>query len=157
MEQQVEALVEKDRIRDVVTRLFVRTDQRDWPGVRVCFAPQVRFDMTSLAGGEPATLSPEDITRGWDEGLRPLKAIHHQMGNLLIELRGAQADAFCYAIASHYLPNPSGRNTRTFVGSYDFHLVRHAGGWLIDAFRFNLKYIEGNPELEKEAGGRRGS
>src|SRR5512135_3895696 len=152
MDPHVAALLDRDRIREVVTRLFVRTDQRDWPAVRTCFAPQVRFDMTSLAGGEPATLSPEEITRGWEEGLRPLAAIHHQMGNLLVEVRGGQADAFCYAIACHYLPNPSGRNTRTLVGSYDVHLIRHAGGWLIDAFRFNLKYVEGNPELEAAAG-----
>ncbi len=153
MEAELQALIDKDRIRQVITTLFVRTDQRDWPAVRACFAPRVHFDMTSLAGGQPATMSPEEITRGWDEGLRALAAIHHQMGNLLIELWGAEADAFCYAIATHYLPNRSGRNTRTFVGSYDLHLQRDGGGWRIDAFRFSLKYMEGNQQLESETPG----
>lgn len=53
--------------------------------------------------------------------------------------------------ASHYLPNPSGRNTRTFVGSYDLSLERAAGRWRISAFKFNLKYIDGNRELESGA------
>jgi hypothetical protein len=36
------------------------------------------------------------------------------------------------------------------VGSYDFHLTRIEGRWLIDSFRFNLKFLEGNPELERD-------
>ena len=37
-----------------------------------------------------------------------------------------------------------------FVGSYDFHLRRRDGPWLIDLFRFNLKFVEANLELERE-------
>ena len=154
MTEELDVLLEKDQIAEVITHLFVRTDQRDWPGVRECFADDVLFDMTSLAGGEPATLSPEKIAAGWEQGLKPLAAIHHQMGNLLVHVHGQEADAFCYATASHWLPNATGANSRTFVGSYDFHLVQVAGQWLIDRFRFNLKYIDGNKDLETAAAGR---
>ena len=41
---------------------------------------------------------------------------------------------------------------RTFVGSYDFTLVRDGSAWRIDGFRFNLKYMDGNPNLEADAG-----
>ncbi len=40
-------------------------------------------------------------------------------------------------------------HTRVFVGSYDFGLRRQDGRWRIDRFRFNLKYLDGNLELEK--------
>jgi len=86
----------------------------------------------------------------WDKGLKPLKAVHHQAGNYIVTVSGDQADAFCYGIASHYLPTKSGRNTRTFVGSYDFHLIKNDGVWWIDRFKFNLKYLDGNPDLEKD-------
>ena len=43
------------------------------------------------------------------------------------------------------LPN---QNTRTFVGSYDFHLIKNDERWQIDKFKFNLKYIDGNLKLE---------
>ena len=138
MDSQLQILLDKDRIAEVVHRLFIRTDQRDWEGVRACFAPEVLFDMTSLAGGEPVRRTPEEIAAGWEEGLRAVQVIHHQAGNLLIDVRGDEADAFCYGTASHYLPNPSGRNTRVFVGSYDFHLARQGGEWRIDRFRFTL-------------------
>jgi hypothetical protein len=145
----LETLLEKDRIVDVLTELFVATDKRDWNAVREVFAPSVSFDMTSLAGGTPATLSGAQIAAAWEEGLRPLKAVHHQAGNFQVRLDGAEAEAHCYAIATHFLPNPTGRNTRTFVGSYDFRLTKNAGRWRIALFRFNLKYVDGNLELEK--------
>jgi len=143
-------LAEKDRIIETINELFFGTDQKDWQKVKGLFAPSVHFDMTSLAGGAPVTMTPQQIADAWDRGLKPLKAVHHQAGNYIVAVGGDQADAFCYGIASHFLPTKSGRNTRTFVGSYDFHLIKKDGVWWIDRFKFNLKYIDGNPDLEKD-------
>ena len=77
--------------------------------------------------------------------------MHHQAGNFKVRLDGDEADAFCYAIASHYLPKPSDRNTRVFVGSYDFRLRKDGARWRIARFRFDAKYVDGNLELEKSA------
>lgn len=145
----VRALSDKQEIVEVITELFLATDERDWSRVVACFTPQVRFDMSSLTGAKPSTMAATDIVAGWERGLAPLAAVHHQAGNFRVRLRGDEADAFCYAIASHHRPNPTGRNTRVFVGSYDVGLRWVDGRWRIDQFRFNLKYVEGNPELEK--------
>ena len=142
--------MDRQAIESVIVRLFVSTDRRDWPAVESCFAPLVDFDMTSLAGGEPAKRKPSEIAAGWREGLASLEAIHHQAGNFEIDVAGDAATARCYAIASHYRRVASGRNVRTFVGSYDFRLARRVDGWKIDLFRFNVKYVDGNLELEKE-------
>jgi hypothetical protein len=117
--------------------------------VRRCFAATVLFDMTSLAGGTPASLTPEQITSAWETGLAPIEAIHHQAGNFLIDVAGDDATASCYGIALHYKKTASGRNVRSFVGSYDFALRRAGDDWLITSFRFNLKFLDGNTELEK--------
>jgi hypothetical protein len=146
----LQGLVQKDRIRDAVIRLFDATDERDWPAVRACFADTVRFDMTSLVGGEPQDQPAAAIVQAWDEGLAPLAAIHHQVGNLRIVLDGDTASATCHGIASHFLPNPAG-STRTFVGTYALHLARAGAEWRIDGFRFDLKYIAGNHRLEEVA------
>jgi hypothetical protein len=150
MDDRIRELIEKDAIVGTINRLFVATDSRDWEAVKACFAPRVLFDMTSMTGGEPVERTPQEIADAWAEGLRPLAAIHHQAGNHAVTIRGERADAFCYGIASHYLPNPSGRNTRVFVGSYDFSLERTSGAWRIRGFRFNLKYVDGNARLEAE-------
>jgi hypothetical protein len=144
-----ELLIEKDAVATVVNKLFISTDNRDWDSVKECFSESVLFDFTSAGGGEPAVLSPEQITNGWQEGLKNLKAIHHQSGNFIIDIDNETAHVFCYGIAIHYLPNSKGQNTRTFVGSYNFQLVKRNSLWLINKFRFNLKFIDGNSDLEK--------
>jgi SnoaL-like protein len=149
MTSPIETLIEKDQIISTINQLFIATDSRDWANVKDCFTDQVLFDMTSVTGGTAVRISPEQIATGWEEGLRPIEAIHHQAGNYRVDIRGDQANAFCYGMASHYRRTSSGRNTRTFVGSYDFHLRRTEGRWRIDRFRFNLKYVDGNPDLEK--------
>ena len=141
-------LLEKDKAKEVVNQLFINTDSRDWDKVSQLFAAKVLFDMTSMVGGKPVMLTPQEIVSSWDKGLKPLKAIHHQAGNYIVNVNQNEANVFCYGIASHYLPNKTNQNTRTFVGSYDFHLIKNGQSWQIDKFKFNLKYIDGNPNLE---------
>ena len=137
-------------ITDCIVRLFLCTDARDWAGVRACLTDTVHFDMTSLTGGEPADVPADDIVAGWTQGLAPIEQVHHQAGNFRIAVRGGEADAFCYGIALHYRRTASGRNTRTFVGSYDFKLVYADDAWRISAFRFALKFLDGNADLEHD-------
>ena len=146
--QQYRNLLAKENVREVVNRLFVSTDNRDWAAVEALFDQKVLFDMTSMVGGDPVTMTPAEIVAAWDNGLKPLKAIHHQAGNYIINVNQDRADVFCYGIASHYLPNKTNQNTRIFVGSYNFHLTKYGEEWLIDQFKFNLKYVDGNPNLE---------
>lgn len=143
-------LVEQQRIAEVINTLFVATDAREWERVRGCFAARVTFDMSSLGAGAPADLSPEQIAAAWETGLAPIESIHHQVGNLSVRCSDTEATASCYGIAYHYRPVRSGRNTRMFVGSYDFRLQRVGGDWRIGLFRFNLKFIDGNLDLDKE-------
>ena len=144
-------LVARQQITDCIVKLFVSTDARDWAGVRSCFTDTVYFDMTSLAGGTPATLSADQIVAGWTQGLAPIESVHHQASNFQITVRGDEADASCYGIALHYRRTAAGRNIRTFVGSYDFTVVNPAGdAWRISAFRFRLKFTDGNPDLEHD-------
>lgn len=143
-----QSLIEKDAVKNRVEQLFIATDNRDWLAVKDVFADKVHFDMTSLAGGQPVTLTSQEIVDAWDKGLKALKAVHHQTGNYQITIQNNAANVFCYGIAFHYLPNKTNRNTRTFVGSYDFHLIKNEGKWKIDRFKFNLKFLEGNLDLE---------
>jgi hypothetical protein len=148
MSNHLEEMFERTRIIERINRLFIGTDNRDWAQVKQCFADKVLFDMSSLGAGEPSEISADDIVAMWDTGLKPLQAIHHQAGNYLVELNGAKATAFCYGIAIHYLPNKTNHNTRTFVGSYDFSLIKEHDDWKIRRFKFNLKFIDGNKALE---------
>jgi len=148
MDKDIAALLDRAQVIETINRLFIGTDNRDWSLVKSCFAPSVLFDMSSLGAGPAKQATPAEIAAAWDAGLKPLKAIHHQAGNHVVRILGDRAEAFCYGIATHYLPNKTNANTRTFVGSYDFELARSGARWEIAKFRFNLKYIDGNRDLE---------
>jgi len=102
-----------------------------------------------LTGGEAGRTSGAELAATWEEGLRPIHALHHQAGNYRVTVQGNEAEAFCYGTATHYRPTASGHNIRTFVGSYDFNLSRLDGRWRITTFRFSCKFIDGNVDLDK--------
>ena len=161
VDPRLDDIIARQEVIEAVDELFVATDRKDWAAVRAVLAPRVRFDMSSAGGGPASELSGEEIAAGWEQGLAPIQAIHHQAGNYRVRVDGTRAEAFCYGVAWHYRPNASGQNTRVFVGSYDFELekmdsdlamldVGSSHRWRITAFRYNLKFIDGNRELEKE-------
>ena len=146
---KINSLLEEKYVIETVNQLFLSTDNRDWESVKKCFTEEVLLDITSMTGGEPSKITSQQIIDSWDEGLKVLKAIHHQTGNFQVSLNGDEADVFCYGIATHYFPNPTEQNTRIFVGSYNFHLKKINKLWKINMFKYNLKYIDGNLELHK--------
>ena len=128
MDPDLKSLLYIGRVRRVALDLFAHTDARDWAKVRQCFAARVHFDMTSLTGGSPTELTPAQITEGWDEGLRTLTAVHHQIGNLRVDVDDSgRATVQCYGTATHYHPDPRG-NTRTFLGEYELGLIQGTEG-----------------------------
>ena len=151
-EDPLRRLLEKDAVITVVNGLFRSVDEKDWTKATTCLAPHVALDMTSVTGEEPLDATAAAVVDGWRESLSHLEAIHHQAGNYEVEVHGEEAAATCYGTAFHYLPNDAGPSTRRFVGTYDLHLIKYRGGWRIDAVRYNLKFIDGNADLEGRQG-----
>jgi hypothetical protein len=138
----------REQVVEVINRLFYYTDHQDWDQLKAeVFAENVLLDMTSMGAESAELLSPEQICKMWAEGFKDLHAIHHQAGTHIISLNGPQAEAKCYAIASHYRKDASQGSVREFVGSYDFRLTHTAEGWRIDRFKYNLKYADGNVDF----------
>lgn len=127
---------------DTVVRMFVATDEQDWP----------TLDMTSLLGGRPTAMMPRQVANAWAEGFKPLDHAHHQIGNLRTTVQGTNALVRCYGVALHHrMGVTQGFRTRLFVGTYELKLVAGAAHWRISELKFKLKFIDGNLELEKSA------
>lgn len=84
----------------------------------------------------------------WRDGLKDLDAVHHQAGHYIIEINSDGADIYGYAMASHYKKSALKGTSRVFVGSYDLKAVKTDNGWRLSAFKYNLKFIEGNAKME---------
>ena len=139
---ELRELLDRERVTERVVELFVAVDERDWAKAAACFADPVELD--------GAETTPAAIVEGWKAGLAPIRAIHHQAGNFRVTVDGDAAACACYGVAYHQRPVASGRNTRVFVGSYDLRLARALGAWRITHFRYDLKFIDGNPALDRE-------
>ena len=137
-------------VDQTVTQLFVHTDERNWEEVKNCFATKVLLDYTSMAGGSPAELSPEEIVSNWKTILPGFEHTHHQVGNFLFSSEENTAHVFCYGTATHYLTDDGG-NVWTVVGTYDFSLIREGIDWKIKEMKFNFKYQDGNMALPQKA------
>jgi len=141
----------RQAVEDAVVRMFVATDERDWPTVESCFTDPFILDMTSMTGGSPAMMTPRQVSATWANGFKTLDHIHHQVGNFRTTINGNHAKVRCYGIAFHYRASiATSMKSRTFVGTYEIDLSSQSDRWLISRLKFNLKFIEGNLELERE-------
>ena len=142
------ALTEREKVVEVLNRLYFYTDHKDWERLQSeVFAPKVLLDMTSLGATKAEKVSAQSICEQWSEGFRDLDAVHHQAGTYVIDLLPDGANAKAYAIASHYKSSAKNGTLREFIGSYDIHLIIMNDTYRIDSLRFNLKYMAGNTEL----------
>src|SRR6478672_4166770 len=105
MVASVDGLAARLAVEDTVVRMFVATDERDWPTLESCFTDPFTLDMTSMAGGKPATVTP------------------HQVGNFRTSVTSSQAIVRCYGVAFHHRAKASGLKTRLFVGTYELALI----------------------------------
>ncbi len=150
MPMRPEDLVSRREVEDAVIRMFVATDERDWPTVESCFTEPFILDMTSMIGGSPVTMTPRQVANAWAEGFKTLDHIHHQVGNFQTAVDGQLATVRCYGIAFHYRSAIAAAiKSRTFVGTYEIDLSAHSDRWRINRLTFKLKFIDGNLELEK--------
>ncbi|MEU4396578.1 nuclear transport factor 2 family protein [Kribbella sp. NPDC023855] len=127
-------------IIDTCTRMAWYADHREWPRLAEVFADQVTLDYTSLNGGEPVVLTPEQIIAGWQEGLGVYAATQHLVGNHLVTVDGDSAVCTASFQATHRKPDDS---LWTLGGTYRFDLVRTGDGWRISGVVMSTVWSDG--------------
>jgi hypothetical protein len=139
MEQQV--IIEK------ITALFNGADTRNWEQVRNTMAATVLLDYTSMAGGEPATLTPAQITEAWAAFLPGFDSTLHQLSDFTVALNDTGAAVHFSGKADHFI----GTAVWTVAGTYDAALQQQNGMWQVTSLRLNLGSISGDTTLPVQA------
>lgn len=139
---EMKTLIEKDKVRTTIDKMYIATDERDWEQITNLFSPQVEFDMSSLSGQKMTVETGKAISDMWKQGLSSIPVVHHQSGNYLIEINGDQATVFNYGMATHHFPKDKKLRTRWFVGNYNWKLKKIDNQWKITAIKFNKKYVD---------------
>ena len=145
----MEEFTTREQIVEIVNKLFVFTDSRNWSKLQnEVFEEEVKLDMSSL-GGPNDTFSANAICDMWQEGFKDLDAVNHLGGNYLVDVIDPdRASVFAYATVTHYKETATKGKTREFVGTYDLGFRRGQHGWKINSFTYQLKYLSGNVNLE---------
>ena len=137
----------EEQIINKVKQVFENTDARNWEGVARAFAPEVLLDYTSMAGGDPVTLSPAQIVESWSGLLPGFDKTRHMVHGFQVSQEPGKASVTNQGTANHYLNG----ETWTVVGHYEFELKKLDEKWRVSHMKFNLEFIDGNTELPRLA------
>ncbi|MEO6720624.1 MAG: nuclear transport factor 2 family protein [Ferruginibacter sp.] len=139
----------KLELTGLANKLFMYTDSRDWQKlIDEVFTEYVDFDMSSAGAGPAKNLKALEICKMWKQGFHGIDSVHHQAGHYLITVNETSAEIYAYAVAMHFKKVATKGNTRSFVGSYNLQATNTEQGWRLTGFTYNLKFIDGNKELE---------
>jgi hypothetical protein len=130
---QVQALLDKQAIHEVVLRYCRGVDRLDLPLVRSCYHSDGVDHHTGFTG------SADDYVAWIDGGLRRFTGTMHLIGNHLCELQGETAHAETYGTAHHW-GEPPGDPTVNFTSAFRYvdRFERRDGQWRI-AERFAVR------------------
>ena len=134
-------------ILELIGRLALLLDARDWDALEGLFTNPVYSDRTSLWGGEPETQSPAEFVGGWRYALANLDAVHHLITGHVISLDGDQATCAANMQGTHVFANASGGPMWTVGGRHDYQLKRTADGWRISGLTFTIQWATGNMHI----------
>lgn len=135
---------DKQKIQETIGKIFSGVDERNWTRVQSAMGKEVYLDYTSLAGGEPTTLTSQKIIENWKGVLPGFQSTHHQIGNFQIDIKDNKAEAKFSGLALHYLNNQAW----TVLGTYEFALAKNPSGeWTIEKMKLNMQKQDGNLEL----------
>ncbi len=139
--------IDHNAVISVINKIGTAADMNDWQAVKASFADEVYLDYTSMSGGEPATLTPEQIVTAWRKFLPGFELTKHTITNHDVTIKGDAAECFAYVSALHFIDGAKGGETWTVHGFYNSHLVKTTAGWKVDAMKFTKTLIEGNLKL----------
>jgi len=118
-------------ILELIGKLALFLDARDWSAFEQLFTDPVHLDRTSLFRGEPETLRPTELVESYRTTLGNLDALHHLITGHVITLDGDQATCSANMQGTHVLANTSGGPVWTVGGRHDYQLKRTPDGWKI--------------------------
>ena len=151
----MQALLDRAAIQDTINTLFVGVDGKAWPQVRGVLADQVRIDFTSLNGGQPATVTGDQLVGAWTGGLHREKTSLHMTSNYRITVDGDRAEAFMHGYAWNRLVGGSvpaqGSPVWETWGNYVMAFQRTGGTWRITSLTYNSTRVDGNDAVRVHA------
>lgn len=155
-ELDLQWLIDRAAISDVVHAYAMGLDRRDWKGFRSVFTDTIEMDFQSI-GLRPDRYDADQ----WVDDARRLfagfEATQHTSTNPVHEIRGDTATCVSNMQATHFVarePNDgleNGADCWTIGGYYINELVRSVDGWKLTKIKLTVTWQTGNRGLPRIA------
>jgi hypothetical protein len=132
--------MENKKIIEAITTIFKGADEHNWKSIESVMSDMVLLDYTSFVGGEPAALSPKQITESWAGFLPGFDKTHHQLSNFNITIENDVAHITYKGKADHFI----GEEAWTVEGTYETELINSNANWLVTKLKFNFEKQSGD-------------
>jgi uncharacterized protein (TIGR02246 family) len=145
---EVQRLSDRADVHDLLVRLALAQDARDWDALSDCFRPDAVY---VHPGGE--LVGVDAIVDRTRTALSPLDASQHLLGTILVTVAGDEASAVTYFQAQHVRHGTVGGDRYVIAGTYTDRLVRDDGGWRVAHRTQQYTWRDGNPAVIVRAAG----
>jgi len=147
----LEQLLDRAAITDLVNRYATGLDRRDWKLLRSIFADEIDMEYTSV-GIKAGRYSADRWVRSSEVLFAGFGPTQHTLTNHAIDLNGDTAHCVMYMRAEHFIVEDAPRdNCWTIGGYYRVDLKRSTEGWKIHAMGLHVTWQTGNRELSNLA------
>lgn len=155
-EFEVQQIIDRTAISDVVHAYATGLDRRDWKLFRSIFIDVIEMDFRSV-GLRAARVDADEWVRDAKRLFAGFEATQHTSTNHVHEVNGDQAICTSNMQATHFVANEpndnleNGANCWTIGGYYINELVRRADGWKLAKVTLVVTWQTGNRELSRIA------
>jgi ketosteroid isomerase-like protein len=142
LDAQLQNLLDREAIHEVLVRYATALDDRDWDRLASCFTEDAIADYGSGVFDGPVAIV--DLCR---QMLSPLQVSQHLLGSFEITISGKTATSRCYFHAQHVRPGLDGGDQLIIAGTYEDSLQKSADQWQIRKRRLVATWQKGNPAV----------
>ncbi|HZG07345.1 MAG TPA: nuclear transport factor 2 family protein [Allosphingosinicella sp.] len=130
-------------VTTIVESVATLADRGEFDALERLYAPEVRVDYTSLAGGEAEVKSARALMSEWAAVLPGFDRTRHALSDIKVRLDGVTATAIASLVADHWV---AGRHWQV-SGRYDYGLVRDGREWRITAHKLTVTGERGSRDV----------
>jgi hypothetical protein len=143
LEEQVQWLVDRASISDLLFRFARALDTRDFGTYAALYAAEGVLELPDPRTGSYFSLSQSELAAAVPKSLGRYSATHHLSCNHQIEVTGNRATSRSYLQAVHVGSGP--RDHWSAGGWYDCEYRRERGGWCFTRVRLTAVWLDGEP------------
>lgn len=138
---------EASRVISVVSSIPLAVDLADYALAERAFAPSVVIDYTSLWGGQPNKMTPQELMTAWRGIVPGFDATWHELSDVSAKIDGNRATATAFVDGRHWIGDTLWRP----VGRYDWNLEKMNGAWKVTTMTFKMTQEIGSRDLAAKA------